>query len=64
MKSQLDVHDNSELQPFQIHVPQDMLNDLHSRLAMTRWPDQEENAGWKMGTNLDYLKDLVAPLCH
>lgn len=53
MKGQLDAHYHSELQPFQIHVSQEMLNDLHDRLTMTRWPDQEENEGWKMGTNLN-----------
>lgn len=50
---------NSEIQPFQIHISQDALDDLQSRLAKTRWPDQEEQAGWKMGTNLDYLKDFA-----
>lgn len=50
---------NSEIQPFQIHVSQDILDDLQNRLAKTRWPDQAENAGWRMGSNLDYLKDFV-----
>jgi pimeloyl-ACP methyl ester carboxylesterase len=46
-------------QPFQINIPQDVLDDLHTRLKRTRWPDEVEGAGWSMGTNLAYMKDLV-----
>ena len=47
-------------QPFTIDVPQATLDDLRERLARTRWPDQLEGANWDYGTNLDYLKELVA----
>jgi pimeloyl-ACP methyl ester carboxylesterase len=47
------------IQPFKIDVPQATLDDLHERLARTRWPDEVEGAGWDYGTNLDYLKSLV-----
>lgn len=47
------------VQPFVINVPQNVLDDLQQRLALTRWPDQVENAGWDYGTSLDYLKSLV-----
>jgi pimeloyl-ACP methyl ester carboxylesterase len=46
-------------QPFQIEIPQTVLDDLQERLANTRWPDEAEGAGWSMGTNLEYLQDLV-----
>lgn len=48
------------IQPFKIAISDEALEDLKARLARTRWPDQPEDAGWSMGTNLDYLKDLVA----
>lgn len=48
------------IQPFKINIPQATLDDLRSRLALTRWPDAVADAGWGMGTNLDYLKELVA----
>jgi pimeloyl-ACP methyl ester carboxylesterase len=48
------------IQPFKINIPQAILDDLHARLAHTRWPDAVAGAGWSMGTNLDYLKELVA----
>src|SRR6185369_17107387 len=49
-----------KVQPFKIAVPQEILDDLHRRLANTRWPDEIEDAGWDYGTNLAYLKELSA----
>ncbi|HET6332398.1 MAG TPA: epoxide hydrolase, partial [Polyangiales bacterium] len=46
--------------PFQIAVPDSVLEDLQRRLDATRWPDSVEGAGWDYGTNLEYLKELVA----
>ena len=48
------------IQPFKINVAQDILDDLKQRLAMTRWPDEIEGAGWDYGTNPGYLKELAA----
>src|SRR3954452_4435300 len=36
------------------------LADLRARLRATRWPDAPEDAGWSLGTDLAYLRDLVA----
>lgn len=47
------------IQPFQIDVPQTVLDDLNERLARTRWPDEIGGAGWDYGTNLGYLKGLT-----
>ncbi|MGH7313388.1 MAG: epoxide hydrolase family protein, partial [Candidatus Rokuibacteriota bacterium] len=46
--------------PFTIRVPDDVLNDLRARLDRVRWPDQVPGGGWSYGTDLAYLKDLVA----
>jgi pimeloyl-ACP methyl ester carboxylesterase len=46
--------------PFMIHVPEDVLADLRERLARVRWPDQVPDGGWHYGTDLAYMKDLVA----
>jgi pimeloyl-ACP methyl ester carboxylesterase len=45
---------------FKIHVPDDVLRDLKRRLANARLPDQLEGVGWSYGTDLEYLKELVA----
>lgn len=46
-------------QPFRIDIPQDELNELHARLAQTRWPGQLPDVGWSYGVNQDYLAELV-----
>ncbi len=48
------------IHPFTIRIPQRTLDDLQERLARTRWPDSVEQADWEYGTNLEYLKALVA----
>ena len=45
--------------PFQLHVPDDVLSDLRSRLERTRFPDQAPDAPWAYGTDVAYLRDLV-----
>ncbi|WP_257669974.1 epoxide hydrolase family protein [Parapedobacter tibetensis] len=45
--------------PFQIEVPQNVLDDLSMRLKQSRWTDEPENAGWNFGTNPHYLRELV-----
>jgi len=47
------------VQPFTITIAQRMLDDVHERLARTRWPDEVDGAEWDYGTNLAYLKTLV-----
>jgi len=36
------------------------LDDLRRRLRATRWPDAPADAGWSLGTDVDYLRELVA----
>jgi pimeloyl-ACP methyl ester carboxylesterase len=36
------------------------LADLRARLRGTRWPDSPADAGWSLGTDLAYLRELVA----
>jgi len=46
--------------PFKIQMPDATLADLKQRLARTRFPDEIPGSGWDYGTNLTYLKELVA----
>jgi pimeloyl-ACP methyl ester carboxylesterase len=43
---------------FEIRVPDGVLEDLHARLARTRFPDQIPGVGWSLGTELDTLESL------
>lgn len=47
------------VEPFRIAIDQRAIDDLHGRLARTRWPDEIDGAGWDYGTNLAYLKELT-----
>src|SRR6478609_7423186 len=49
--------------PEQFTLPADdaAIDDLRRRLRATRWPDQPEDAAaWSAGTDLTYLRELVA----
>jgi len=47
------------VQPFQLHVPDSAIADLHERLARTRFPDQAPGEPWAHGTDVAYLQQLV-----
>ncbi|MFD7084872.1 epoxide hydrolase family protein [Streptomyces sp. NPDC059918] len=47
-------------EPFTPHTDPAALEDLRARLRATRWPDAPEDAGWSLGTDLGYLRELVA----
>jgi epoxide hydrolase len=50
--------ESDPMQPFQIAVPQADIDDLHSRLASARWPDQVGD-DWQYGTPVAYLRSLT-----
>jgi microsomal epoxide hydrolase len=47
------------LEPFVVRVPQDLLADLAERLRRTRFPNEIAGIGWRQGTPLDYLREIV-----
>lgn len=49
-----------EPRPFAIQVPDEVLADLRERLSRVRWPDEVLGSGWTYGTDLAYMKQLVA----
>src|SRR5574341_1115122 len=50
---------NLHIEPFQVAIPQAILDDLQARLKQTRWPEEVEGAGWRYGANLSYMRELV-----
>jgi hypothetical protein len=50
--------------PFKLHVPDQSLKDLKSRLSMTRLPDQAPDQSlsnnWMYGTNLSWMNKLLS----
>jgi pimeloyl-ACP methyl ester carboxylesterase len=48
-----------QIEPFQISIAQEVLDDLRQRLERTRWPDEVHQAGWRYGANLGYIRELA-----
>ncbi|AQZ65920.1 Epoxide hydrolase [[Actinomadura] parvosata subsp. kistnae] len=53
------MHDNESIHPYRIDIPQAQLDDLHRRLAATRWPDELPGVGWSYGIPVGYMKKLA-----
>ena len=51
---------DAEIHPFTIRVPDPVLADLKERLSHPRYPDALQGDGWTYGTDIGYLKQLVA----
>jgi epoxide hydrolase len=51
--------DMTDIHPFRIDVPDDVLIDLRRRLEATRWPDAECVDDWSQGIPLSYTKELA-----
>ena len=52
-------HESARVEPFQLESDATTLEDLRRRLRATRWPDAPEDAGWSLGTDVAYLRELV-----
>jgi pimeloyl-ACP methyl ester carboxylesterase len=50
---------STDIRPYRIEIPQADLDDLHDRLARTRWPSVIEGTGWERGVPVPYLKGLA-----
>jgi len=49
----------TDLEPFLVDVPQDLLADLAERLRRTRFPNEIAGIGWRQGMALDDLREIV-----
>jgi epoxide hydrolase len=53
------MDDDTGIRPFRIAISEADLDDLHDRLARTRWPGELEGIDWARGVPVDYLKGLA-----
>ncbi|KJS03972.1 MAG: epoxide hydrolase [Gammaproteobacteria bacterium BRH_c0] len=44
---------------FNIHVSDEVLDDLKRRINNTRWPSDVDNSDWRYGFNAEYLRPLA-----
>jgi pimeloyl-ACP methyl ester carboxylesterase len=52
------------IEDFRIDVPQAVLDDLHERLRLTRWPAASPEPGWASGVPVLYLRRLADHWLH
>lgn len=55
----MDTTTGTEIRPFRIAIDEDVLADLHQRLARTRFAEAAPGDGWDLGTPVGYLRDMV-----
>jgi pimeloyl-ACP methyl ester carboxylesterase len=48
------------VEPFLVHVEDDVLTDLRQRILATRWPAPVPGPAWGQGTDVAYLRSLLA----
>ena len=48
----------ADIIPFRIDIDDNVLDDLKTRIAATRWIDEIQGAKWEYGTNETYLREL------
>jgi epoxide hydrolase len=51
--------DEDVVAPSRLHVTQSALDDLKSRIAQTRWPDELRNSGNDYGATLSFVRDAA-----
>ncbi len=47
------------MKPFEVNVPDAVLDDLRARLELARFPNEPQDAGWRWGANLGYMRELI-----
>src|ERR1700722_2201290 len=48
------------IEPFTVSVADETLRDLQARIHHTRWPRRSPAPAWQQGTDLDYLRQVLA----
>ncbi len=54
----MSVNGGGSAQPLEIGVLDDVRDDLQTRLAAARWPEQPSDHGWDLGADLIYAREL------
>lgn len=49
---------SNSIQPFKVSITQSDLDDLQTRLRLTRWPDKETVTDWSQGVPLAAIQEL------
>lgn len=52
--------ETTDIEPFEIRVPEAALDDLRQRLLNTRWPDEADAEPWRYGPPVTYMRHFVS----
>jgi microsomal epoxide hydrolase len=52
------------IRPFRVAIPDAAIDDLKSRLASARWPDEAPEPPWRYGTSVGFMRTLVDDWLH
>src|SRR5262245_12191600 len=55
---------DTTIRPFRLNVESASIEDLKSRLARVRWPDEPPDAPWRFGTSLAFMREMVEHWRH
>ena len=55
---------DTAIRPFRLFVDAAAIDDLKSRLARVRWPDQAPGPPWAYGTSVGFMRELVDYWIH
>jgi pimeloyl-ACP methyl ester carboxylesterase len=47
------------IKKIEISIAQALIDDLKTKIKLTRWPDEIENSYWNFGASLSYMKELT-----
>ena len=51
-------HRHTDVEPFEIEIAEETLEDLRERLRRSRYPEQPRDLGWEYGFDFEYLREL------
>ena len=60
MRSGITAAGGRAIEPYVIHVEDEVLDDLRRRIHHTRWPIEPRSRPWEYGTDLSWMKDVAA----
>ena len=46
------------IEKFDVHISDEEIDSLHSKIQLTRWPDEINDEKWSHGTSMSFLKNL------
>ena len=50
---------DAAIRPYRLAVEDSAIDDLKSRLARVRWPDEASEAPWSFGTSLGFVREMI-----